>query len=48
MDMSFKRVPRRFLIEKVKRMTVLVNSIPRKHIVDVAMSPRETIIEKEL
>ena len=48
MDMPFKRVPRRFIIEVVKRVTILVNFIPRKGRVYTTMSPKEVITGKKL
>ena len=41
-------VPKRFLVEVVKRVTMLVNSIPRKGGVHTAPSPRELITGMKL
>ena len=42
-NMPFSHMPKFFLVEVVKRVTILVNSIPRKGGVHAALSPREII-----
>lgn len=44
----FLIVPKQFLIEVVKRLTILVNSILRKDGIDAEFSPREIITGKKL
>lgn len=46
--MSFDVLPKQLLIEFVKRVTILVNLIPRKGGVLAAMSSREIITGKKL
>ena len=48
MDMPFSHVPRRFLIEVLKQVTVLVNLMPRKGGIHAVLSPREIITGKKL
>ena len=48
MDMPFSHVPKRFLIEVVRQVMILVNSIPRKGGVHAALSPQEIILGKKL
>ena len=47
-DIPFSYVPKRFLIKVVKRLTILINSIPRKGCMHAALSPREIITGKKL
>ena len=46
--MTFLHIPKRFLVEVVKRVAVLVNSIPMKGGVHVALLPREIITGMKL
>ena len=46
--MQFLQVLKRFLVEVVKRVTMLVNLIPRKGGVDMALSQRELITGMKL
>ena len=48
MEMPFSHVPRQFLKEVVSRVTILVNSIPRKGGVHAALSPREIVHGRKL
>ena len=47
-DMPFSHVPKRSLVEVVKRVTMLVISIPRKGGVHAVLSPRELITGMKL
>ena len=48
MDMSFKRLPRRFIIKLVKRATIMINSLPLNGGVYDAMSERVIVTGKVL
>ena len=48
MDIPFFHVPKRLLVKVVKRVTILVKSIPRKVGLHAALSPREIITGKNL
>ena len=48
MDMPFKRIPRRFLIELVKREAIMINSLPLEGGVYDAMSARAIVTGKVL
>ena len=47
MMMPYKKLPRRFIVEMVYRIVILVNSIPRKGGVHKSLSPREIITGKK-
>ena len=46
-NISFTKLPRRFLIEVVLRTTILINSLPRKDGVHPTLSPREIVTGKK-
>ena len=46
-NMSFKKLPKRFLIKVVLRTTILVSSLPRKGCAHPALSPREIVTGKK-
>ena len=48
MDMPFVKIPKRMVIEIVKSVTILINSIPRCGGVHDAMSARELVTGKTL
>ena len=43
LQMPYKRIPRRFLIEMIQRVVLLVNSLPWKGGIHRVMSPREIV-----
>ena len=45
--MPCKRLPKRFMIKAVRRVTILVNFIPMKGGVYAAMLPQEIVIGKK-
>jgi hypothetical protein len=48
MMLPFKKLPKRFLIELVYRVTMLMNSLPKKGGIHHIISPRELITGKKL
>ena len=48
MMLPYKRLPKRFLIELVSKVTVLMNSLPKKGGIHRIMSPRELVTGKKL
>jgi hypothetical protein len=48
MMLPYKKLPKRFLIELVSRVTMLMNSIPKKGGIHRIISPRELITGKKL
>ena len=48
MDIPFKRLPKRFIIELVKRAAIMINSLPLDNGIHDAMSPRAIVTGKVL
>ena len=46
LDMPFRKIPKRLVIEMVERVVILLNSIPREGGIHQILSPREIVTEK--
>ena len=47
LDMPYKTVPKRFTIEMVHRVVILMNSLPCKGSLHSVLSPREIVTGKQ-
>jgi hypothetical protein len=45
--MPYKKIPKRFTIEMVHRVTSLINSLPKQNGIHLILSPREIITGKK-
>jgi hypothetical protein len=45
--MPYKKIPKRFTIEMVHRVTMLINSLPKQNGIHSILSPREIITGKK-
>jgi hypothetical protein len=45
--MPYKKIPKRFTIEMVNRITVLINSLPKQNGIHSVLSPREIVTGKK-
>jgi hypothetical protein len=45
--MPYKRIPKRFTIEMVRKVTMLINSLPKSNGIHSVLSPREIVTGKK-